>query len=135
VAATWPFGLTTIAPDRVRTVLAQPALAELRRPVPDLPRTLATALFALGFGVAVGVDVVTLKGDIERMNTVFKFSLQAWQLFALASGYAAWYAGCALWEARGWRPRPRAGRATAALAATATLGVLLLGWTVLARKK
>ena len=128
VAATWPFGLTTIALGIVFELFLLNLLwLELRRPVPDLPRTLATALFALGFGVAVGVDVVTLKGDIERMNTVFKFSLQAWQLFALASGYAAWYAGSALWEARGWRPRPRAGRATAALAATATLGVLWLG--------
>lgn len=37
-----------------------------------------------------GVDVFTVKDDIGRMNTVFKFYLQAWWLLALASGYLLW---------------------------------------------
>ncbi|HNM79046.1 MAG TPA: DUF2298 domain-containing protein, partial [Tepidiformaceae bacterium] len=102
VAATWPFGLTTIALGLVfELFLCNLLWLELRRPEPDLARALGTALFAIAFAVAVGVDIITLNNDIERMNTVFKFSLQAWQLFALASGYAAWYAGTALWSARG----------------------------------
>ncbi|MBK6320080.1 MAG: phospholipid carrier-dependent glycosyltransferase [Dehalococcoidia bacterium] len=128
IAATWPFGLTTIALGAVFELFLFNLLwLELKRPVPDLPRTLATAMFALGFGVAVGVDLVTLKGDIERMNTVFKFGMQAWQLFALASGYAAWYIGAALWEVRGWRFRPKAGRAVAGLGTATILGALWLG--------
>jgi uncharacterized membrane protein len=127
-AFTWPFGLTTIAMGIVAELFLLHLLwLELRRPGADVARTLATCLFALAFGVAVGVDIVTLNGDIERMNTVFKFSLQAWQLFALASGYAAWYAGTALWQARGWRPSPRPGRRLAAATATTTLGLLVLG--------
>jgi YYY domain-containing protein len=128
IAFTWPFGLTTIAMGAVAELFLFHLLwLELRRRDPDVARTLATALFALAFGVAVGVDIVTLNGDIDRMNTVFKFSLQAWQLFALASGYAAWYAGSALWEARGWRPSPRPGRAIMAVATTGVLAVLLFG--------
>ena len=131
IAATWPFGLTTIALGVVfELFLCNLLWLELRRPEPNLARTLATALYALGFAIAVGVDIVTLKNDIERMNTVFKFSLQAWQLFALASGFAAWYVGGALWQARGWRPRPRPGRAVAAFATAAVLGALVLGASV-----
>jgi len=131
IAATWPFGLTTIALGVVfELFLCNLLWLELRRPEPNLARILATALYALGFAVAVGVDIVTLKNDIERMNTVFKFSLQAWQLFALASGFAAWYVGGALWQARGWRPRPRPGRAVAAFATAAVLGALILGASV-----
>jgi uncharacterized membrane protein len=100
---------------------------ELRRNEPDIARVLGTALYALAFGIAVGVDIVTLKNDIERMNTVFKFSLQAWQLFAMASAYAAWYAGSVLWEVRGWRPAFRPGRRLAALSATAVLACLMFG--------
>lgn len=93
-AFTWAFGLTTIALGTVVVgFLVNLLWLELRRAETDAARTLATALFALGFAVAAGVDVVTLKGDIERMNTVFKFSLQAWQLLALGSAFAAWYAG------------------------------------------
>jgi YYY domain-containing protein len=128
VAITWPWGLTTIALGAVfELFLLNLLFLELRAKEPDTARTLATALFALAFAVGVGVDIVTLKNDIERMNTVFKFGLQAWQLFALASGYAAWYVASAVWSVRGWRPSPRSGRAIAAYSGTAVIVLLMLG--------
>ncbi len=131
-AFTWAFGLTTIALGTVLVAFLVNLLwCELSRPEKDVPRMLATALFALGFAVAVGVDVVTLKNDIERMNTVFKFSLQAWQLLALGSAFAAWYAGrqatAVLEAARGGALRPRDWRVVSTLGGGAILVVLLFG--------
>jgi len=61
-----------------------------------------------------------------RMNTVFKFGLQAWQFFALGSAFATWYVGRALWQTRGWHSRVRPNRKIAAILTTATIAVLFL---------
>ncbi|HZQ05207.1 MAG TPA: DUF2298 domain-containing protein [Anaerolineae bacterium] len=53
------------------------------------------------------VEVVTLKGDIGRMNTVFKFYLQAWVFFAIASA-----AGLAIVFDRLWFRSPQTDKAT-----------------------
>ncbi|MFN3218336.1 MAG: DUF2298 domain-containing protein [Acidimicrobiales bacterium] len=63
---------------------------EIRRSDPDIGRIVVLGMFALGFAISSGVDLITLENDIERMNTVFKFWLQAWQLFALAAAAAVW---------------------------------------------
>jgi YYY domain-containing protein len=60
---------------------------------PEQPVGKRIALFLVGTGLALTlvVEVVVLVGDIGRMNTVFKFYLQVWTLFSLASGAAlAW---------------------------------------------
>ncbi|MHB0868339.1 MAG: DUF2298 domain-containing protein, partial [Chloroflexota bacterium] len=59
-------------------------LAPFERDAP--PERLLLALFAgAGIALTLGVEFVTIKGDIGRMNTVFKFYLQAWFLFGIAS--------------------------------------------------
>jgi YYY domain-containing protein len=69
----------------------------------DLPptRRYALMLLALALAIIMGVELVRQKDDIGRMNTVFKFYLQAWTLFGVTTAY-----GLATWAPRalGWRP-------------------------------
>ena len=45
-------------------------------------------LLAIGaFFVAIGVDIWRIEGDIDRMNTVFKFYLQIWIILGITSSY------------------------------------------------
>ncbi len=50
----------------------------------------AAVLSAVALLIGAAVDLTTVKGDIDRMNTVFKFYLHAWVLFGLASAYFLW---------------------------------------------
>ncbi len=63
-------------------LLALLALFEKEAP-PE--RLLLTLFVGLGVVLTLGVEFVAIKGDIGRMNTVFKFYLQAWFLFGIAS--------------------------------------------------
>ncbi|MGH2545124.1 MAG: DUF2298 domain-containing protein, partial [Ardenticatenaceae bacterium] len=43
----------------------------------------------VGLALAIAVEVVVLKGDVARMNTVFKFYLQVWVLWGIAAAVGA----------------------------------------------
>jgi len=55
---------------------------------PDGLRQFGLCLIGLGLLLTGVVEVVVLKGDIGRMNTVFKFYLQVWVMFGTASAAA-----------------------------------------------
>jgi len=73
---------------------------------PGMPDTKRFVLFIVGTGLVLTlmVEVIVLRGDIGRMNTVFKFYLQVWAFFAVSAAAAlAW-----LWpELSLWYPRGR----------------------------
>jgi YYY domain-containing protein len=68
-------------------------------------RRAALGLIGLGLLLTIVVEVVVAKGDIGRMNTVFKFYLQVWTLLSIAAGAAvAW-----IWaQMPEWKPISRA---------------------------
>ncbi len=73
-------------------VVAWLAAREVARPKPDAHvRLFVLALLAMAFGLGGGVELFTLKDDITRMNTVFKFYLHAWLLFGIACAVMVWY--------------------------------------------
>ena len=47
--------------------------------------------------LAIGLDLWRVEGDIERMNTVFKFYIHVWIALAIASAYMLWH----LYDGRG----------------------------------
>lgn len=70
---------------------------------PGLDEVKRLVLFLAGTGIFLTliVEVIVLKGDISRMNTVFKFYMQAWVLLAVSAAFAlAW----TLDSLRKWRP-------------------------------
>jgi uncharacterized membrane protein len=74
------------------------------RPGQPLEKRLALTLYAAGAALTLLVEIVVAVGDIGRMNTVFKFYLQVWEMFGVAG------AGALFWllsSAPSWRPSVR----------------------------
>lgn len=73
---------------------------------PDQSDVKRAALFMIGTALTLTlvVEFISLRGDIGRMNSLFKLYLQAWTLLALSGGAAfAWV----LSDIHSWRPRWR----------------------------
>lgn len=58
------------------------------RPGQPLEKRLILALVAIASGLTFLVEIVVLRGDISRMNTVFKFYYQVWTLFSISAAVA-----------------------------------------------
>ncbi|MCS7003220.1 MAG: DUF2298 domain-containing protein, partial [Dehalococcoidia bacterium] len=54
------------------------------------PDVFGWVVVAAGVGVSAVVDVVTLQGDPQRTDTVFKLYFQAWTLLGVSAGAAVW---------------------------------------------
>ncbi len=71
---------------------------------PDAKRAVLV-MIGLALVLTLAVEVVVLRGDVDRMNTVFKFYLQAWTLFSIGAAAALWWllpAAAPLWTIN-WR--------------------------------
>ena len=73
---------------------------------PNLPETKRFVLFLIGTAliITIVVELVVVRGDIGRQNTIFKFYLQSWFLLAVSAGAAlAWTIPAYFKWLPGWR--------------------------------
>lgn len=84
VEALLPFGLRGSLRLGLAVLAALAFTVAIQGPL-TLPERIAAAMFAFAFAVTAGTDVVYVW---DRMNTIFKFYLEAWFLFAAASAMA-----------------------------------------------
>jgi YYY domain-containing protein len=71
----------------------------LRRDQSRLQRV-ALALTGAGLGLTFIVELVTIKGDVGRMNVVFKFYLLTWLFFSVAVGAILVWLWPMIWSSR-----------------------------------
>jgi YYY domain-containing protein len=92
VAAMWAataYG-TAAALLAATAVLLAVAVLEVRRGSP-LGLVASYALLLAALLATAGVELLRVQNDIERQNTVFKFYVQAWWLFAVVGAFSAWF--------------------------------------------
>ena len=72
-------------------MLAVIGIALLTHDRPDAaPLGFALTLALIALLLVVGLDFFRVEGDIDRMNSVFKFYLQVWVMLGIASAYLLW---------------------------------------------
>ena len=84
-------------------------------------------LLAMALALGLAVELARLTGDIGRMNTLFKYYLEAWVLFGLAAAYLLWrlgQEGGLRWVKRTWIGKAWAGGLLALLLASLVYTVL-----------
>jgi len=86
VGSTIPFAALILA---MTIVLGIIWLTSIRADGPHL--AFIAVLAGVSLMLVIGLDIFRVTGDIERMNSVFKFYLQIWVLLALASAYLLWH--------------------------------------------
>jgi len=105
----------------------------LLRPKQDEAKRLILFLIGTSLFLTLMVEVIVLQGDISRMNTVFKFYMQAWTLLAICAAFAAAWSLQAL---RQWAPSWRGVWQVLAAALLAGGGLfMLLGVTAKMRDR
>jgi len=96
-------GLTILGVQIAWFVLPLAAWAGILLLRPDTHDSKRFVLFLIGTGLVLTlvVEIVVVVGDIGRMNTVFKFYLQVWTMFAVSAAAAF---GWTLAAIAGWKP-------------------------------
>ena len=56
----------------------------------ELPTIIGLFLLSAGLMLGILVEIVAIEGDIDRMNTVFKFYFQAWIILGLVAAFGFW---------------------------------------------
>ena len=57
----------------------------------DAPQLAFVAVIVgISLVLVIGLDVYRVEGDIDRMNSIFKFYLQIWVMLAVAAAYLLW---------------------------------------------
>ena len=60
-------------------------------PEPSRPyESIVLVMAGMAALIVLGVDLVTVEGDIGRMNTLFKYYLEVWVFLAIAAAYMLW---------------------------------------------
>ena len=85
VGSTVPFALA------LSLLLAAIGIGVLLRDKPDAAQLGFALLLALvALSLVIGLDFFRVEGDIDRLNSIFKFYLQVWVMLGIASAYLLW---------------------------------------------